>query len=126
MRYGWLGFIGVAAVMASCGGDPKPPPEPSKFHVGGSIAGLSGSLTLQLNRAESLTRSENGPFSFENPITDRSLYEVTVTTSPPEQDCTLQGATGTVSGADVSSVQVTCAQRTYSLGGTVTGLNGTL
>jgi hypothetical protein len=127
MRSGWLGLIGVAALVASCGGDTQPPPpEPSKFHVGGSITGLAGSLTLQLNGAERLTRSENGPFSFESPLADQGTYQVTVATPPPEQDCTLQGATGTVTGSDVSSVQVTCAQRTYSLGGTVAGLNGTL
>ncbi|MFL5350377.1 MAG: hypothetical protein ACJ8AT_36860 [Hyalangium sp.] len=116
----------MAAVLTACGGGEQKPPEQPTFHVGGSIAGLSGNLTLQLNGAESLTRSTNGPFSFEAPVEDQSSYQVTITTPPPEQDCTLQGATGKVSGSDVSSVQVTCAQRTYSLGGTVTGLNGTL
>lgn len=121
-----LGLATMAAVLTACGGGEQKPPEQTTFHVGGSITGLSGSLTLQLNGAESLTRSANGPFSFETSVADQSTYQVTIATPPPEQDCTLQGATGKVSGADVSSVQVTCAQRTYSLGGTVTGLNGTL
>jgi hypothetical protein len=124
-----LGVIGIGVLMMlSCGEDkpPMPVPDPPTFRVGGTITGLSGSLTLQLNGAESLTRSENGAFTFQSRLVDESEFTVALGTTPAEQDCTLQGATGKVHGADVDSVRVTCAQRTYSLGGTVEGLNGTL
>lgn len=129
MNLGRLGAIVVVVLMMlSCGedGPPKPVPEPPAFRVGGMIAGLSGSLTLQLNETERLTRNENGPFSFQSQLADESMFKVALTAMPAEQDCTLQGDTGKVTGADVDSVRVTCVQRTYSLGGTVEGLNGTL
>lgn len=127
MRSTWLGPVGMALLLTACGGDPeKPPPEPPTFHVGGTISGLEGSLTLQLNGSESLTRTQNGAFSFQAALADQASYEVKLTSTPAEQDCTLQGATGKVAGADVNSVQVSCTLRTYSLGGTVEGLNGTV
>jgi hypothetical protein len=51
---------------------------------------------------------------------------VAVTAQPQEQDCSVEGGTGKVAGADISSVQVRCAPKTYTLGGTVAGLRGTL
>jgi hypothetical protein len=109
--------MGLATLVAAC---------TEQYRVGGNITGLSGSLTLQLNGQQSLTRDAEGPFSFETPLTDRSDYAVTVTTQPAEQECTVEGGTGKVSGADVNSVQVRCAAKGFTLGGTVRGLGGTL
>ena len=118
--------MGFAALAASCGGETQPPPTPSRFHVGGTISGLAGSLTLQLNGAESLTRNENGPFTFRSELEDQSSFTVAMTVPPEEHDCTLQGATGKLNGGDYTSVKVDCARRTYTLGGNVEGLDGTL
>ncbi|WNG40302.1 hypothetical protein F0U61_46440 [Archangium violaceum] len=118
MRIGRLGLVGVATLVASCG--------EKEFRIGGTISGLSGGITLQLNGQENLTRDADGPFSFETRVEDEGDYAVTVATQPPEQDCTVEGGTGKVAGADVDSVQVRCAARTYSIGGTVEGLDGTL
>jgi hypothetical protein len=134
MRGGWLGLVAVAALVAACGGDdtqpqpppPPPPPPPATYKVGGTIAGLTGSITLQLNGAENLTRSANGPFTFQTELDDQSTFTVAITAPPTEQDCSLQEASGKVSGADITSIRVTCTQRTYTLGGTVEGLVGTL
>ncbi|MFY0571463.1 hypothetical protein ACN28E_47585 [Archangium lansingense] len=125
MRIGRLGLLSLATLVAAC--REEPPAPPATYRVGGSITGLSGgNLTLQLNGQQSLTRGADGPFSFETPLEDQSSYSVTVTATPPEQDCTVEGGTGKVAGADVSSVQVRCATKTYTLGGTVEGLRGTL
>ncbi|WNG61205.1 hypothetical protein F0U59_45735 [Archangium gephyra] len=125
MRMGRLGVLVLATLVAACE-EPTPAP-PAQYSVGGTLSGLSGgALTLQLNGQQSLTRSANGPFSFETPLEDGSDYAVTVTSAPTEQECSVEGGTGKVAGADVSSIQVRCATRTYSLGGTVEGLRGTL
>ena len=123
----WLVFLGMAVLLDACTcGDDDPPPPAPKFHVGGTITGLTAPLTLQLNGSESLTRSADGAFTFQTELEDQSSYAVALTPPPADQDCTLQNASGKVDGADVTNVQVTCAQKTYSLGGTVTGLNGSL
>ncbi|WP_224372458.1 hypothetical protein [Hyalangium versicolor] len=111
----------VALVGAACG--KEEPPKPGHFKVGGTISGLSGSLTLRLNGAESITRSENGPFTFEGVLEDQSTFTVTLTAAPEQQECLLQGATGKLQGADVSTVEVNCSQRTYTVGGTAEGLD---
>lgn len=122
----WLGFVGMAVLLGACGDDDPPTPPAPKFHVGGTVTGLTDRLTLQLNGSESLTRSANGAFTFQTELDDQSAYTVALTTPPADQDCTLQNASGKVSGADVSNVQVNCVAKTYSLGGTVAGLNGSL
>jgi hypothetical protein len=123
MRIGRLGLVGLAALAASCGGEDKP----ARFRVGGTVTGLAGGgLGLQLNGTESLTREADGPFTFQQQLEDKSAYTVTVSAQPAEQDCTVEGGTGKVAGADVGSVQVRCAMRTYTVGGTVEGVRGTL
>jgi hypothetical protein len=123
MRIGRLGLVGLAALAASCGGEDKP----ARFRVGGTVTGLAGGgLGLRLNDTESLTQETDGPFSFQQQLEDKSAYTVTVSAQPAEQDCTVEGGTGQVAGADVSSVQVRCATRTYTVGGTVEGVRGTL
>ncbi|WP_375768039.1 hypothetical protein NR798_41200 [Archangium gephyra] len=125
MRIGRLGLLGLATLVAAC--EEQPPVKIATYRVGGTVTGLAGgNLTLQLNGQQGLTRGADGPFSFETPLEDGSDYAVTVTATPPEQACSVEGATGKVAGADVSSVQVRCGTRTYTLGGTVEGLRGTL
>jgi hypothetical protein len=126
MRRIWLGLVGLTVLMLSCGDDPNPPPGPPKLRVGGSITGLAGSITLQLNGTESLTRSENGPFTFQSEFEDQSTFTVTITQVPAEQDCPVQGATGKLNGATVTSVKIVCTSHTYTLQGTVEGLTGSL
>ncbi|HEX5754644.1 MAG TPA: NHL repeat-containing protein [Archangium sp.] len=122
MRIGRLGLLGLATLVAAC--EEKPP---AAYRVGGTVSGLSGGeLLLQLNGQQSVTRSENGPFSFGTPLKEGSDYVVTVASAPVEQECAVEGGTGRVAGADVSSIQVRCGTRTYTLGGTVEGLRGTL
>jgi hypothetical protein len=119
----------VACVAAACGGNddggkpsPTPEPEPLKtYAVKGSITGLSGELTLQLNGQERLTRAADGAFAFQTRLEDQAQYAVGVATPPAEQDCSVEAGTGRVSGADVESVRVRCATRTYALGGSVEG-----
>lgn len=115
-----------AALLAACGGGPQPPAEVHRYHVGGTITGLAGSITLALNGGEQLSRGADGDFTFEGTLVDGSAYEVKVATPPAEQDCTVTGGTGSLAGADVTSVRVACAARTYALGGSVEGLDGTL
>ncbi|WP_395706264.1 DUF2341 domain-containing protein [Casimicrobium huifangae] len=99
------------------------------YTVGGTVSGLTGSgLVLSLNAgAQTLPVAANGSFTFPIALTSGSNYAVTVQTQPsgPVQSCTLANGNGTIGGANVTNVTVTCATNTYSVGGSVTGLAGT-
>ncbi|MCK4704062.1 MAG: thrombospondin type 3 repeat-containing protein [Gammaproteobacteria bacterium] len=94
------------------------------YTVSGTVSGLTGSLVLQNNASDDLTITTNGAFSFNTSIVPGGSYNVTILNQPSEQLCSLGNATGT-SSVDVSNVTVTCVDY-YTVGGTVTGLTGTL
>ncbi len=101
----------------------------NQYLVGGSVTGLAGTgLVLQNNAGDDLTVNSNGSFAFATPIASGAAYAVTVLTQPtnPSQTCTVTSGTGTVGGADVTTVSVNCITNTYLIGGTVTGLTGTV
>ena len=98
------------------------------FTVGGSISGLAGSgLALRLNGTQDVPILGNGNFTFPTPILSGTSYGVTVIATPtsPVQDCTVTHATGTVLDQNITNVAVSCATRTFAVGGSVTGLLGT-
>jgi hypothetical protein len=92
------------------------------YSIGGTLAGLNGSVVLQNNAGDDLTLNSNGAFSFATPVADGDGYSVTVRTQPSGQTCTASSNSGTVSGANVTTVTVTCATHTFSIGGTLSGL----
>jgi hypothetical protein len=100
------------------------------FKVGGTVTGLATgrTLTLQNNGGDTLTVSANGTFQFSTTVKSGATFAVSVSLQPslPSQTCTVAGGTGFVGGADVSSITVNCATNRYTLGGTVSGLNGTV
>ena len=94
------------------------------------MSGLSGTVVLQDNGGNDLSLSGNGPFTFSTPLPVGAAYNVTVKTSPSGQTCTVANASGTVASANITTIAVTCtnnsAPATYSIGGTVSGLSGTV
>ena len=97
------------------------------FYVGGNLNGLAGSgLSLQLNGGQDLAVSADGSFAFPTSIVDGSSYVVTVATQPSNlnQNCVASNESGTLAGANVADVQVTCTTLTYFIGGSVSGLLG--
>ena len=84
-----------------------------RYTVGGSVSGLAtgNSVVLQNNGADDLTVAADGGFTFPAPLDDGSPYAVTVLTQPSAtpQLCTVVNGAGTVAGANVTTVEVTCA-----------------
>lgn len=126
-------IVTMVGGLAACGETevappPPPPPKPTNFTVGGSVSGLPGSgLVLQLNGATDLEVSSNGNFNFPKPLAKGSAYAVTVKSSPSspvKQTCTVNQGSGTVAGAPVNNIAVTCITSTFAVGGTVSGLSG--
>jgi hypothetical protein len=122
-----LAALIAAGCLAACGGGGSgtsgPPPA---FGVGGTVTGLTGSgLVLQVNGGFTLGVSANGAFRLPLGFPDGSTYNVTVVVNPhgPNQLCTVSGGSGTIHGADVTSISVTCVD-SHTVGGTVSGLQG--
>jgi large repetitive protein len=95
--------------------------------IGGSVSGLQGSgLVLQNNGADDLAIASNGNFTFQTEQASGTQYQVTVRTPPsnPSQTCTVADGVGTVGSGNVRSVRVTCSTNTFSVGGTLSGLQG--
>ncbi len=96
------------------------------YTVGGSVTGLAtgNSVVLQNNGVDNLEVALDGTFTFATALDDESSYNVTVFTQPtvPNQTCTVTGGSGTLAGANIDNITVTCTTDMYSIGGTVTGL----
>ncbi len=101
----------------------------SSFTIGGTISGLSGSgLVLENNGGDSLALAAGATsFTFATSIPAGSSYDVTVKTQPsnPTQTCSVSNASGTAN-ANVTSVSVTCSTTTFTIGGSISGLSGTV
>ncbi|HET9445531.1 MAG TPA: hypothetical protein VFO35_04685 [Steroidobacteraceae bacterium] len=98
-----------------------------QFTLGGTVSGLAGTgLVLEVNGGDGLPIPSNGSFTFETPLTSGTRYRVRVASQPtnPAQVCTVAGADGTIGNANVNNVRVTCASSTFSVSGTVVGLQG--
>lgn len=106
----------IAGVCASANG----------YLVGGDVSGLSGTLVLANNGGNNKTITANGVFSFSASVASGQGYNVSVVSQPAGQTCTVANGSGTAT-AQVSNVSVTCVNNgPYTVGGSVTGLSGTL
>ncbi len=120
-------LLGSFLVISSCGGGSGGGGGGTPTHsISGTVSGLSGTVVLQNNGGNDLTITANGPFTFSTAVADGSPYAVTVLTQPVGQTCSVASGTGTISGANVANVAVTCSTNTYTVGGAVSGLNGTV
>jgi hypothetical protein len=117
---GTVGGADVTSIAVTC--------VTNTYAVGGTVSGLAGTgLVLQNSGGDDKPVAVNGAFSFATLVASGSTYAVTVKTQPssPSQTCTVANGNGTVAGASISGVAVTCTTNSYSVGGTVSGLAGT-
>jgi hypothetical protein len=93
------------------------------FDLGGSISGLTTSGLMLANGSDMLTVN-SGATSFTMPtkLAYGSQYAVTVHAQPSGLTCTVSQGSGTMPAMAVSSVAIVCADQTYPVGGTISGL----
>ncbi|MFO0680042.1 MAG: hypothetical protein U0169_26205 [Polyangiaceae bacterium] len=117
---GTVGGANVTAVGVTC--------TTNTYRVSGTVTGLSSLGLVLSNGADEIAVGANGSFTFPVRVASGATYDVRVKTQPtaPSQTCTVTAGTGPVGSADVSSVQVSCATNSYTIGGTVSGLEGIL
>lgn len=98
--------------------------------VGGTLTGLVGSgLVLQNNGGDDLPiTASDTQFTFRTPVAEGASYDVSVNAQPssPAQTCTVAGGSGTMGNGDVTSVVVNCGINAHYVGGTISGLHGTV
>ncbi len=116
----WLSGCGsgssdVAPAEESANNVQPPAISASSYTVGGSVAGLAGTLVLQNSGSSDLTLSTNSGFSFVAALPTGSSYSVTVLSQPSGQDCVVANGMGTVGAANVSGVTVICSALPPSL-----------
>jgi N-acetylneuraminic acid mutarotase len=102
--------LGLAAVLSGCdhsSATTTTPAPPATYSIGGSIAGLSGTIVLQNNGSDNLTLSRDGPFTFSVTLQPNSPYDVTVATQPANETCTVSNASGSATG-EITNIQVVC------------------
>ncbi|WP_116812067.1 DUF4369 domain-containing protein [Steroidobacter cummioxidans] len=113
---GTMGAADVTNVTVVC--------STNTYRVGGTVAGLIGSVQLQVNGGDTLTLNVDGPFQFPTALAHGSPYSVTLLAQPATQTCTVGNGSGTVGAGNVTNVSVTCATNAYTVGGTLSGLSG--
>jgi len=122
----------LALLMVGCGGggggSNSGPPPPPAYSVGGTVTGLSGTgLVLNSDFGGDLAVSASGSFTFSTRLPHGSAFNVGVKiqpTSSPAQNCQVANGTGTIAAANVTNVDVTCTSGSYTIHGTVSGLQG--
>ena len=121
----------LALALTGCGGggggtDTGTVTGTTSYTVGGTVSGLVGSVVLGENiSGNNLTVKTNGTYTFTVQVASGSPYYITVLTQPAGQTCTISGGTGIISG-NVNNVAVACTDNPYTVGGSVTGLTGSV
>lgn len=119
-----LSLLAATAVLSGCVAYSGTTGE---YSVGGTVSGLTTNSGVLLTDAagSGVFVSGNGRFTIENAFADGAAYDLAVASDPgtPAVRCTVNRGQGVIAGADVANVTVECAQRAFSLGGTVSGVS---
>jgi exo-beta-1,3-glucanase (GH17 family) len=125
-----LGLSAACIALAACGQNQNWQTNPAFVTVGGTATGLNGTLQLENNGVDPLSVNNNiklypaTKFQFSLLIASGASYDVTIAAQPTGQLCTLSNARGTTT-SNVTTIAADCVD-VYTIGGTVSGLNGTL
>lgn len=111
----------VVLTLGACGGNGGggsgggPGPNAGIYAVGGTVSGLTGSgLVLQNNGGDDLSIGADGSFAFATRLADGGTYNVTVKTQASDQSCAVTNGVGTIAGADIANVTVSCKARNWT------------
>ncbi|MBV1882451.1 MAG: S8 family peptidase [Pseudomonadales bacterium] len=113
-----LSLLFVTALLISCGGSGDP--DNPTFSTGGTIIGLSGSLSIR-NNSEVLLATGSS-FTFNDQLAVGSVYNVTIESQPEGQTCTVSNGQGVIQNQNIANVIVNCVDETFEIRGQITGL----
>lgn len=126
MVRGWV-FLVLTVCLSACGGgggggSTTPAVVTSTYTVGGTVSGLSGSVSLQLNGGTAFGVSSNAAFTMPSTLSTGDAYFLTVSAQPTGQTCSVANGSGTVGSANVTNAVVACSTISSYLGGNLSGL----
>ena len=98
----------------------------SVYTVGGTVSGLAGTVILENNLADVVSITSDGLFMFVTEVENGGIFDVTVISQPTGQTCTVVNGSGAITNANVSDVTLTCVNNSYTVGGLVGGLVGSV
>ncbi|HEX3821908.1 MAG TPA: hypothetical protein VHW45_16365 [Candidatus Sulfotelmatobacter sp.] len=101
-------------------------PKTSNFILSVAVTGLTGTLVVKDDKADTLTFTTNSTQSFASTYASGSTYSVTIQTQPTGQTCTLTNASGTITANTTVTATCTTTTQNFSISVAVTGLTGTL
>lgn len=117
----WLACLSAAFLLACGGGGSSPPP--ATYTVGGSVSGLTNNGLVIGNGTDRVTLTAGATtFTMPQALADGSAYALAIASQPAHLQCSISHASGMLSGANVSNVQVSCVALTHRVGGTLSGL----
>lgn len=96
------------------------------FSVGGFVTGLASgaSVTVQVNGTQSTARAADGFFTFTNKLADQTAFDITVSTQPTGQICSVSKGSGIVDGPGSYAALIQCSSTTHTISGNLSGLSG--
>jgi hypothetical protein len=116
-------LLGTSLALAGCSGDGTSGAPAPTYSLGGTVSGLNSSgLALLVNGGAVSVAASATAQQFATSLSSGTTYSVTVQTQPSGETCSVAGGTGTIGSANVANVVVTCSDRAYALGGTISGL----
>jgi len=81
----------------------------STASITGTVSGLgSGTSVTLINGSNTLVIASNGSFAFSGVLAAGTAYNVTVSTQPAGQSCSVAGGSGTVVAGTPTNIVVTC------------------
>ena len=100
----------ITLLLAACGGSGGGGGSVT-YTIGGTVAGLTGTLVLQNNGGDNLSVT-GGSFTFATAVASGSDYNVTILTQPDKQRCFVGTGVGAgTATANVSNITIACASQ---------------
>jgi streptogramin lyase len=106
----------VTSVAVTCTDQP--------FTISGTITGLGNNTGLVLVNGSDVLNVRAGATTFTMPlqVLAGAQYSVIAQSSPAGLTCSVANGGGTVGAVNVTTVAVTCSDKSFTLGGTIAGL----
>lgn len=115
-RFAATSAVVIALLLSGCGsGGSGGGGGPGRYTIGGTVSGLSGTVFLQDDDADTVAISRNGGFTFSSALATGASYRVTVAAQPAAQACYVANGQGTVASANIAAVEVKCAANNPAL-----------